>query len=299
MARITKRTLKGRAYYYLEHTIRHDGKRTTKSKYLGDKVPRGIDKIKAQFLFELDKEKWFGNFEQIRRNYRDELKKTPKSAREKQLRDFSIRFTYNTQRIEGSTLTLRETADLLEHGISPTGKPIEDAKEAEAHDKLFREMLQFKRDMSQEVVQDWNWRLLKDTKPDVAGKIRRHAVRITGSEFTPPSPVELQPLLHEFFDWYKKKRKRIDPVELAGLVHLKFVTIHPFSDGNGRISRLMMNHVLHRNGFPTFNIEYKRRRTYYSTLERSQTGKDERPFMNWFFRRYYNECKGFLDASLR
>lgn len=289
MVRAAKKTIKGKTYYYLEHTVRENTRRTTKSRYLGSKLPKNIDALKKDFLLELDKEKWFNYFEEIRRNYNAELKATPKSAREKESREFSVRFTYNTQRIEGSTLTLQETADLLEHGISPSGKPIEDAKEAEAHDKLFQEMLRSREELSQHLVQDWNWKLLKDTKPDVAGKIRRHGVRIGRSEFIPPTPVKLQPLLNDFFHWYDVAKAKANAVELAGLVHLKFVTIHPFADGNGRISRVMMNFVLQRNGYPMLNIEYKGRSSYYNSLERSQLNQDERPFMNWFFRRYRRE----------
>ncbi len=289
--------LKGRTYYYLEHTIRDKGKRTTKSKYLGSKLPADIESLRKKFLLELNKDRWFNDFEQIRRNYNGEQESTPKSAREKELREFSVRFTYNTQRIEGSTLTLRETAELLEHKVSPSGRPIEDVKEAEAHDRLFHEILELKRDLSQELVQEWNWKLLKETKPDVAGKIRRHGVRISGSEFVPPPPVELQPLLSDFLGCYQGSKDRINPVELAGLVHLKFVTIHPFSDGNGRISRLMMNFVLHRHRYPMLNIEYKGRTAYYNSLERSQLSEDERPFMNWFFRRYRREHSRYLTPK--
>ncbi len=294
MVRIAKKIIKGKTYYYLEHTTRDKDKRTTKSKYLGSRLPKDIDNLKKKFLLELNRTKWFDDFERIRRNYSSEQKSTPRSAREKAFHEFSVRFTYNTQRIEGSTLTLRETAELLEHKISPSGKPIEDAKEAEAHDKLFHEMLMLKKDLSQELVQEWNWKLLKETKPDVAGKIRRHGVRISGSNFVPPTPVELQPLLNDFFSWYRGTRTKTNPVELAGLVHVKFVTIHPFTDGNGRISRFMMNFVLHRHGFPMLNIEYNKRTTYYNSLERSQLSKDERPFMNWFFRRYKREHQRFL-----
>ena len=144
------------------------------------------------------------------------------------------------------------------------------------------------------LVMDWNWKLLNDTKPDVAGKIRRHGNRISGSEFVPPTPVELQPLLRDFFSWYSRNKTKTNPVELAGLVHLKFVTIHPFTDGNRRISRLIMNFVLHRHGYPMLNIEYKGRTTYYNSVERSQLSKNERPFINWFFRRYMRENRRFL-----
>lgn len=293
--RITKRRVKGRTYYYLEQTVRDKGKRATKSRYLGSEVPKEVDELRRQFQFELDQEKWFKGFERIRQGYAKELGGMPGSAREKALRQFSVEFTYDTQRIEGSTLTLRETAELLEHGVSPGAKPIADAKEAEAHDRLFRHMLDFKGDLTQKEVLEWNWRLLKDTKPDVAGKVRRHGVGISGSRFAPPPPVELQPRLDAFFDWYRGSRRRMNPVELAALVHLRFVTIHPFADGNGRVSRLMMNFALHRGGYPMLNIEYSRRNSYYASLEKSQVGGDDRPFLNWFFRRYAREHARFLE----
>lgn len=296
--RIGKKTIKGKTYYYLEHATREKGKRTTKAKYLGVELPKDIDRIKREFAFELDKEKWFDGFEEIRRNYKAELESTPESARLKELREFSVRFTYNSQRIEGSTLTLRETSQLLDDRVSPSGKPIEDSKEAEAHQAVFLEMLKLKTDLSLRLVQDWNWKIFKETKPDIAGQIRRHGVRIGGSRFVPPSPVELQPMLNEFFGWCYRNRLSLNPVEFAALVHLKFVTIHPFSDGNGRIGRLMMNFALHKHGYPMLNIEYSRRASYYHSLERSQLSGQERPFTNWFFRRYMREHRGFLRSQL-
>ena len=106
---------------------------------------------------------WDGgeDFDTIRRNYIRELRATPESAREKELHEFSVRSTYNNQRIEGSTLTLRETALLLEDRVSPSGKPIGDAKEAEAHANVFSEMLQLKNDLSQNTfrLRLWSYRL--------------------------------------------------------------------------------------------------------------------------------------------
>ena len=101
-------------------------------------------------------------------------------------------------------------------------------------------------------------------------------------------------LLIEFFDWYVKNKNKIHPVELAALVHFKFVSIHPFSDGNGRISRLMMNFVLKDNDFPLMDISYEKRTSYYNALERSNMKNDENIFIQWFFRRYAKEYEGYL-----
>jgi Fic family protein len=104
-------------------------------------------------------------------------------------------------------------------------------------------------------------------------------------------PIELDLLLRDFFDWYHQNKKKLHPVHLAGLIHLKFVTIHPFADGNGRISRLLMNYVLHTNGYPMLIIPYSQRTSYYTALERSQLKKDENVFILWFFKRYLKEYK--------
>jgi Fic family protein len=290
---IVKRTVKGVTYYYLEHTTRDKDRFSQKSKYLGKAIPKDIDEIKRQFVLELNSERWFDEFDSIRKNYRARLRSYPESTRRKELQTFSVKFTYDTQRIEGSTLSLRETAQLLEEGISPGGKPIEDIKEAEAHQKVFFEMLTCTKSLSLQLLLDWHWKLFKDTKPDIAGQIRKHGVGITGSGYVPPSPVELRAMLNDFFGWYDRDRTRTHPVELAALVHLKFVTIHPFVDGNGRISRLMMNFALRKSGYPMFNIDYKDRSAYYNALERSQLKMDEQVFTNWFFRRYLREFKRY------
>jgi Fic family protein len=289
MVTIVKRTVKGAAYYYLEHTLRVGSKFTRKSKYLGKTVPDDIDKLEKEFLLELKKEKWFKGFDSIKRGYAAETKATPLSSRDKLLREFSVRFTYDTQRIEGSTLSLRQTSQLLEEGITPGGKPVADVKEAGAHQRVFLEMQTERRDLSLRLVLDWHWEIFKDTKPDVAGRVRRHGVRISGSRFVPPSPVELQPMLEDLFAWYRRSESSLHPVELAALVHLKFVTIHPFADGNGRMSRLIMNFVLRRAGYPMFNIEARDRAAYYNALERSQLKADDEIFARWLFRRYRRE----------
>jgi len=289
-----KKLKKGdKEYFYLVHSYR-DGKSVNKKQsYLGDSLPENLEEKKKEFMREFYREKYLDEIDQIKRNFNAEYKRMPKSAKEKSKENFAIKFTYNTQRIEGSTLTLNETANLLEKGLTPDSKPIRDVKEAEAHKKIFFEMLDYEKDLNLQIILKWHKELMLNTKEDIAGKIRNHNVGIARSKFDPPMYSELQTLLKEFFDWYKKERKKIHPVELAALVHLKFVTIHPFSDGNGRISRLMMNFVLKKNNYPLLDIPYSGRNSYYNALERSQVKKDENIFVKWFFRKYINENKKY------
>ena len=294
MVTVKKRVIGGRTYYYLEHSLRVKGKIEKKETYLGKALPKNVEEIKRDFLHSIYEEKWFRTFDSIRRNFAKERRLMPKSAGEEELRKFSIRFTYDTQRIEGSALTLRDTATLLEMGVTPLGKPVQDIKEAEAHQIILYEILRFHKDLSLKTILYWHKRLFESTKKDITGRIRRHQVAISGSKFVPPSPAEVYPLLREFFKWYERNRKKLHPVELAALVHLKFVTIHPFADGNGRISRLIMNFILAKRSFPMLNVPYMKRNSYYNALDRSQVKRQDSIFLQWFFKRYVKEYRRYV-----
>lgn len=294
MAAIRKKTVKGQTYYYLEHSVRVGEKVQKKEIYLGNRIPKNLEEIKIRFLDEIYREKWYVHVDRIKKNFVKEQRIIPRSVKEKELENFATNFTYDTQRIEGSTLTRRETADLLERGIAPKNKPMRDVQEAEAHRDLFFEILKSKKDLSLQKVIEWHWKLFNKTKPDIAGKIRKYQVKIGGSKFMPPSPVEIYPMLTEFFQWYNKNKNKLHPVELAALAHLKFVTIHPFGDGNGRVSRLIMNFILNRKNHPMFDIPYRARNSYYNALERSQLKKENRIFLQWFVKKYIKEHKRYL-----
>lgn len=292
--RIRKRYVSEKEYYYLEQSIRNRDKVEKKEKYLGGEIPKNIDEIKREMLNEIYAEKWYPLFEKIQRNFSGEVKKMPESAKEKETKTFAIKFTYNTQRIEGSKLTLRETANLLEKNIAPKEKSMDDVKETECHKNVFYEMLNYNKDLSLEIVMYLHGKLFESTKKDIAGKIRNYGVAISGSKFIPPSPPEIYPLLNDLFKWHNKNRSKLHPVALSSLVHLKFVSIHPFADGNGRISRLMMNFVLKKYNYPMLNIPYEKRAGYYNALERAQTKNEENIFVQWFFRRYVKEYERYL-----
>lgn len=299
MVTVKKKIVGTREYYYLQHSLRTPDGVRSREKYLGSKVPANIEVIKREFLAEINKERWYPLFEAIRSNYVKELRTMPKSAREKNARFFAVKFTYDTNRIEGSSLTYRETADLLERGLSPRSRPVADVKEAEAHDRVLGEVLEYKRDLSLQIILYWHKQLFSGTKPGIAGKVRTGQVWISGSRFTPPSPVEVWLLIREFFRWYDRAKTSMHPVELAAVVHLRFVTIHPFTDGNGRVSRLLMNFVLKKHGYPLLDIPYGDRRGYYNALERSQVRNTDRVFVQWFIRKYLKENARYIGKRRR
>lgn len=296
MATVRKRKIGNTEFYYLEHSIKVGKKVEKKEKYLGKVLPKNIEDIKKKFLFELYKDKWYKKLDSIKLNYRKELKKMPSEIREKNLEHFMIKFTYNTNRIEGGTLSYKDTAKLLHDNIAPSNRPLKDVKEAENHKKVFYIILEHKGDINLNTILNWHYLLFKDTKPGIAGKIRTYQVGIFGSDAEFPSPVELNAVLKEFFSWYNKNKNKLHPVELAALVHYKFVSIHPFGDGNGRISRLLMNFILKKHGFPMLDISYKNRDSYYNALERSQKGA-EQIFVQHTIKRYIKDYKRYIEIN--
>ena len=293
MATIKKKKIGKQYYYYLEHSFKLKGKVKKKEVYLGRQIPKNIEKIKADLLQKIYAEKWFKKLDTIKEKFSKEFNQMPKIAKQKYIENFMIKFTYNSNRIEGSKITLKETANLLKQGIAPRNKPLKDIKETEAHRKAFFHMLEYKKDLSLDIVLYWHNLLFQDSEPEIAGKIRRHGVAVSGSKAEFPFPAELNILLREFFKWYRKN-KNSHPVVLAALVHLKFVSIHPFSDGNGRVSRLMMNFVLNNNVFPMLNIAYLNRDSYYTALERSQVKKIDQIFVRHIIKKYLGEYKEYL-----
>ena len=292
MVSIVKRKRGNNTFYYLQHKTRNPKRQ--KEIYLGKIIPRNIEQKRQDFLLEFYRNDWIPKLELLQKNYKKTRTKIPKSALKKEMQEFSIRFTYNTQKIEGSTLTLRETADLILEGITPSNRPASDMTETDLHQKLFLQIIKNKqRSMSLKTILSWHKSLFWQTKPDIAGKIRDYNVRIGGSRFVPPKSQAIQILLKDFFKWYKKSQN-LNPVELAALVHLKFVAIHPFGDGNGRISRLMMNRVLSQSDYPMFDIEYKDRKSYYVALERSSMKNNDVIFLKWFMKKYLKTWNIFL-----
>lgn len=283
--RILKRRKGKEDYYYLQHSFRKKGKVVTKEKYLGKTVPKNVEEIKKKFFEECHKAGLYELFEKIKRGFQKEWQEYPESMKEKVKEQIAIAFTYNTNAIEGSTITLDETRELVEHRIAPN-KSLGDIKETEAHVKVFLDMLEKKEIFSTRLILKWHRELFKETKPDIAGRFRNYLVRV--GDYRAPDWQDVKRLMRELVKFYVEN-KRMNPVELAARMHYKFERIHPFGDGNGRVGRLIMNCILWHQGFPMLIIEYKKRRSYYKALQ-----KDEEAFFNYFTRRYLRIHKKYL-----
>lgn len=152
--RIVKRMKGTEAYFYLQHSYRRDGKVITKERYLGKKIPENFEEVKAKLLKDAQ-DTLIEKLEQIKSGFQNEWQTYPESAKEKELKELAIAFTYNTNAIEGSTITLEETRVILEDQVAPC-KPLKDIKETEAHAKVFHQMLKEQNQMSQALLLNWH-----------------------------------------------------------------------------------------------------------------------------------------------
>lgn len=273
--RIIKRK-KGQAqYFYIQHSYRKEGKVTTKELYLGKKIPDNIEEIKSKLMHE-PHQALFKKLEKIKNGFQKEWKKTPPSAKDRELHEIALAFTYNTNAIEGSTITLEEARLILEDKIAPN-KPIRDIRETESHAAVFLEMLKTKEEISDKLLLKWHKEIFKETKPDIAGKYRNYQVRV--GSYLSPDWHTIENLTAQLITF--TSQSKLNSVELAARAHYIFEKIHPFGDGNGRIGRLLMNYLLWKNDYPMLIIEYKKRKSYYKALERPEEG-----FVTYFIRRY-------------
>jgi Fic family protein/DNA-binding XRE family transcriptional regulator len=187
-----------------------------------------------------------------------------------------LEYTFESNRIEGNTLTLKETDLVINEGLTISGKSMREHLEAINHKDailLVKELAQAETIIAAKDVLSIHQLVLRGIENSYAGKYRNVQVMIKGSTHLPPAPYLVEKQMEDFFYWYQDNRKAMHPVLLAAEMHERLVTIHPFIDGNGRTSRLLMNLILLQSGYVIANIkgDTKSRMAYYTALEEAQT----------------------------
>lgn len=270
---VRKKKIKGREYYYIVKSTRLNKNKWKKIEhYIGLNPPSKKDLEKYEMEFDSIKEFLLSKnteLERIRALYLNKLKKSTKDELMKIENDILIRFTYDTNRIEGSTLTYKDTKMLLQDGISPKEKPIRDIKEAENHKKAFVYMKNnIPIGITKELILTLH-KLLKENVTEDAGIFRDAQVRV--GELIPIKAEMVDTEIKNLILWYGKN-KAMHPLELASVFHCIFERIHPFFDGNGRVGRLLLNFILLKTSYPIVIIQNKNKRRYYNALNRADNG---------------------------
>lgn len=194
---------------------------------------------------------------------------------------FEVDYAHNSTAIEGNTLTLIETKVLLEDEISVGNKSLREIYEVVNHNKAFayvKKCISENKQLDENIVKDIHSILMENIL--VGGVYRNVDVRITGAKHKPPAPSEMYYQIKEFFSNINSKSD-LNPIELAAWTHAEFAKIHPFIDGNGRTSRLIMNYQLMRNEFLPVSINTEDRLEYFNLLEEYAVNGNLAPFVDF------------------
>lgn len=278
MAYIDKIKSGNKTFYYLGKTLRLGKNKWKKIRVkLGETQPtKGVIAKKLKELrleqynvynegyIDAAKLEVIDDFKEVFKNHQ---RRIPKTIVEKEEADFVIRFTYNSNAIEGNRLTLRDTYLIIKEKQIPSGAPPKDYNEAINGRDALDFLKKYQGKLTIEFIEKLNGILTKNTGLIYPGRIRFFPVKIEGADFTPPDEKDVKKLLKEMTGFYYDNKNKIHPFVMACLIHAKFVEIHPFEDGNGRTGRTLMNWVLMKAGYPKLYIPVAKRQKYYEAID--------------------------------
>lgn len=271
-------------YYYLTKNVRTGPNSWKKVRlFLGNKEPtqrdisRCLKEIESRSIARYNSHRYLAQkdaelLEDLRKSYSQWMARMPKSAQRKMAEDTIIRYTYNSNAIEGNRLTLRQTAMILKDRIMPHGVSSRDYNEAINGKECLNYFRTYRGELNQTLLLTVNGILTKNTGIETSGQVRDFDVFIEGSQHVPPDHPKVEAHLLNMFKWYSRNKKKLHPFELAAMVHAKIAWIHPFEDGNGRTARALMNFLLMRKGYPLLYIPNEDREIYYRSLEMADNG---------------------------
>lgn len=220
-------------------------------------------------LEELDKLKgWFDSFRPFSPDVVQEMKTI-----------YDVKFTYNSNAIEGNTLTQSETELILEKGITIGGKSLREHLEVIGHKEAIdyiKELAEQGTAVGEREIKDIHNIIMRGIEKEEAGQYRKLDVRAAGTEHVYSPHYRIQELMEDFASWLQSpETNALHPVEQATQAHYKLASIHPFKDGNGRTARLLMNLILHKHGYPIAVISNENRKEYIDSLIHAQESDDD------------------------
>lgn len=228
-----------------------------------------------------------------KKNELDSRRSLTEGEEERLTEEFVVEYTYNSNAIEGNTLTLRET-DMVLRGLTIDRKPLKDHMEAVGHKEAFdlvRDLVKDQVPLSESIIKQIHYLVLADKKDD-RGVYRRVPVRIMGAKHEPVQPYLIQLKMEQLLEVYRNSTEHIIP-RLARF-HIEFEGIHPFIDGNGRTGRLLVNLELMKAGYPPIDIKFADRIAYYNAFDEYHV-KHKLDAMEKLFAGYVNErLEGYL-----
>ena len=304
MVSVKTRTVKGNDYVYVSATASFKGEKKSFEKLVGRKgTDESLLAERIEFYSDLmslkaDLYKMYLEIKATKLNYLDEkcaiflvllpsfyrryLSNLYPSELEKYKNNFDVRYIHNTNAIEGNTISLKETAMMLDHNLSPRSKKLREIHEIENFVKVLNYVRNYDKKIDKKFMLKLHELITRNIDDNTAGNFRRISIGISGSKWEPVPAISVIEELDELLDWYKEGATKINAFELAGIFNHRFLQIHPFVDGNGRVARELFNVILQRAGFPPIIVPVKRRDDYMDYLEKADEG-DIRPLLRFYF----------------
>lgn len=277
------RQSKGKVQNYLVYNQRKDNHWVKKSKFIGYGTlsPQKVSKSKKEFGLELLSSRKYLcltkvqvlELEKLRQTYFKKTKALSREEFEQFETSYFTELTYNSNSIEGNSLSLEETSLVINENVVPEGKTLREIYEAKNHAQAIKFLRSYEQDVDERLILKLHSIILNNISERFAGRYREGAVRIFGSDVRFPDAEKVPLLVRNLVYWYKEHKKEYHPFELAVIFSTKLVSIHPFVDGNGRISRLLMNFILQRNKFPWINVYTKQQARYLNVVRKGNDGE--------------------------
>ncbi len=220
----------------------------------------------------------------------------------KQLKEYyRISLTYTSNALEGNTLTETETKVIIEDGLTIGGHPIKEIQETIGHSKAYDLLYNLIKtaEITEENILELHRLFYEQIDPENAGRYRDKKVIITGTEYIPPEPDALSKLMKDFCALIPEQKAKLHPVEFAAWLHMNFVNIHPFTDGNGRTARLLTNLALLQAGYSVIIIPPVVRADYIYSIRESQTNGKQEMFLNFLSEMVLESMKDYLRIVKR
>lgn len=300
------REVRGKKQNYLIYNKRENGKWVKQSKFIGtgEISKEKINEGKKRFELELILGKKYGHLtkeqveeiEKLKQIYLEKVNKLSREEFEKFEHSFFTELTYNSNAIEGSSLSLEDTELVIDEHLAPKGKTTREIHEAENHIQAIKFMKSYKGELTEEFILKLHGIILKEISERFAGRYRESEVRIFGSNVKFPQSVVVPQLVKGLVYWYNKYKKEYHPFEMAIIFSIKLVSVHPFIDGNGRVSRLIMNFLLKKHKYPWINVYMKQRAEYLHAV-RSANDEGYKEIIAFMIKALKENLKdlGFLD----
>lgn len=296
MVFIKERTVKGKKYYALVETIKKDGKSTHKTiASLGSRKPLKVEleilkanlknndklTVEAPLLTSEQRKR----ADELNKEMKQQLTAYSKIELANFIKKFDVDFCYNTNSIEGSTITKEETGFIAEHKQAIEGRSLKELHETENMLEVLRFARKYKGKINEKLIKKLHIIIQKNVEVETLGQYKRVPNYIVGVDYWPTHPALVNERMRGLVNWYAFNKTKFHPLELASIFHLKFVMIHPFTDGNGRVARLLFNLILQLHKYNPVIFSVDNKRTYYSTIKNAEQGT-YKPFLDYIIKQF-------------